>query len=433
MRFQMTARTGHPDFLDLPWETPLEAWDNERLVEVPRGIHRHVVRFVQYGGEDVPEGEDRLYVLKELPRRYAEREYRFLRHLRGEGVPVVEVVGVVSHRVDAAGEPLQAVLITEHLRWSLPYRLLFLRRSARELREPMLDALVDLLVRIHLVGFAWGDCSLSNTLFRRDAGRLAAYVVDTETGELHPELSRGQRESDVETAIERCAGELFDLQAQGVLTPEADPAELGEELRERYVRLWDELTREERFTADERYRIHDRLRRINELGYDVGELELVGEHGGDGRDVRMKLHVVEPNRHRRLLRERVGVDAQDEQARRLLNDIANFGAWLASDWNRPVSDAEIARHWYDRSYLGALANIPDEFRDRREDPQLFLEILDHWHWLSECQGRDVDLYASARDYADSVLRFQPAEAVVADVEIDADASDLDTLDGDTAE
>lgn len=416
MQFQLTARTGHPDFLDLPWSRPLEEWDHERLVDVPRGLHRHVVRFVQY--------EDGLYVLKELPRRYAEREYRFLRHLAAEGVPVVSVVGVVSHRTDSAGDPLEAVLITEHLRWSLPYRLLFARRSARELREPMLDALVDLLVRIHLVGFLWGDCSLSNTLFRRDAGRLAAYVVDTETGELHGELTRGQREHDVETAIERCAGELFDLQAAGLLNPEADPAELGEELRERYGRLWDELTREEQFGPEERYRIHERLQRINELGYDVGELELVGEEGEGTNAVRMRLQVVEPNRHRRLLRERVGIEAQDEQARGLLNDIANFGAWLASDWGRPVADAEVARHWLDRSYLGALANIPDDVRDRREDPQLFLEILDHWHWLSDAEGHDVDLYAAARDYADRVLRHEPAEAVVADLEPD-ELEDLD--------
>ena len=420
LQFQLTARTGHPDFLDLPWDSPLAAWDHDRLVDVPRGLHRHVVRFVQYRTDH----DDRLYVLKELPRRYAEREYRFLRHLAAEGVPVVTVVGVVSRRTDTDGDHLPAVLITEHLRWSLPYRLLFDRRSAHELREPMLDALVDLLVRIHLVGFLWGDCSLSNTLFRRDAGRLAAYVVDTETGELHGTLTHGQRDHDVETAIERCAGELYDLQAAGVLSPDADPAELGEELRVRYGRLWDELTREERFTSEERYRIHDRLRRINDLGYDVGELELLGEHGGGDRDVRMKLHVVEPNRHRRLLRDRVGIEAQDQQARKLLNDMANFGAWLASDWGRPVSEPEVARHWYDRSYMGVLANIPDDVRDRREDPELFLEVLEHWHWLSEAAGHDVDLYEAARAYADGVLRFEPSEAVVADVAVD----DEDALD-----
>lgn len=417
MRFHLTARTGHPDFLDLPWDEPLASWDHERLVEVPRGLHRHVVRFVDYEG--------RLYVLKELPRRYALREYRFLRHLAEEEVPVVTVVGVVSHRTDHAGEPLEAVLITEHLKWSLPYRLLFSRRSARELRDPMLDALVDLLVRIHLVGFWWGDCSLSNTLFRRDAGQLAAYVVDTETGELYGHLTDGQRMHDIETAIERCAGELYDLQAAGLLGQDADPAELGDELRERYGRLWEELTREETFGPDERYRIHDRLRRINELGYDVGELELVGDEEEGGAAVRMRLQVVEPNRHRRLLRDRVGIDALDAQARDLLNDVANFGAWLTADRGRPVSDAEIARHWYERSYLGTLGQVPDELRDRREDPQLFLEILEHWHWLSQCEGHDVELYDAARSYADTVLRFEPAEAVAVEV---LDPDDLDTVD-----
>ncbi len=129
----------------------------------------------------------------------------------------------------------------------------------------------------------------------------------------------------------------------------------------------------------------------------------------------MRLHVVEPNRHRRLLHERVGVEAQDEQARSLLNDLTNFGAWLATEQDREVSEAEISRNWYERSYLRTLAAVPDELRDRREDPQLFLEILDHWHWLSECEGCDVELLEAARSYADTVLRFEPAEAVVADV------------------
>ncbi len=219
MRFQLTARTGHPDFLDLPWDQPLSSWEHQRMVQMPMGIHRHVVRTVQYG--------ERLYHLKELPRRYAEREWRFLRTLRAEGVPTVEVVGVVTLRDSPAGERLEAVLITEHLEYSVPYRLLFLRQEHRTLRDPMLDALVHLLVRIHLQGFYWGDCSLSNTLFRRDAGRLAAFLVDTETGELYPELSDRQRQMDVDLAIEKCGGELLDLQAAGVLSASVDPFDLG--------------------------------------------------------------------------------------------------------------------------------------------------------------------------------------------------------------
>jgi hypothetical protein len=403
VRYQLLARTGHPDFLDLPWDRPLADWDHQRIVEVPRGIHRHVVRTVEY-----PEG---LYVLKELPNRYAQREYRFLRYLAEENVPVVDVVGVVHDRRTLAGDPLEAVLITKHLEYSLPYRLLFARREARTLREPMLDALVDLLVRLHLVGFLWGDCSLSNTLFRRDAGSLAAYVVDTETGELHDNgLTDGQRAYDIETAIERCGGELLDLQAQGVLSADVDAAELGDELRSRYRALWEELTREDVFTSEERYRIHDRLRRINELGYDVEELEIVGDD--DESRLRLRTRVVEPGRHRRWLRELTGLDVQENQARRLLNDLSNFHAWLEQSEGRQFSDQQVARRWLDQSFQPTVDVVPDDLRGRRDPAELFHEILDHWYFLSTCEGYDMELVDAARSYVDNVLRFEPEERTI---------------------
>src|ERR1700674_3739462 len=86
----MRRRTGHPDFLDLPWHLPLASWRHERLVDVPRGISRHVVRFVAYG--------EAIYALKELPRRLAEREYRLLAELDRLFIPVVEVAGLVTDR-----------------------------------------------------------------------------------------------------------------------------------------------------------------------------------------------------------------------------------------------------------------------------------------------------------------------------------------------
>ena len=399
MQFQLLARTGHPDFLDLPWETPLAEWESERLISVPTGLHRHVVRTVLY--------DDRIYVLKELPVRYARREYEFLRYLAEENVPVVEVVGVVTQRSTDGGEPLEAVLITRHLEFSLPYRLLFEREHAETLREPMLDALVDLLVRIHLVGFWWGDCSLSNTLFRRDADGLRAYLVDAETGELHRSLSRGQRESDIEGAIERAAGELFDLQAAGWVREGLDMVELADELRARYASLWDELTRDEVFAPDERFRIHDRLRRINELGYDVEELELEGDAGR----LRLKLstRVVEPGRHRRRLRELTGLDVQDRQAQRLLNDIESFRAWLERAEGRTYPDHVVAGRWLDMSFEPTVAAVPAELRAKRDPAQIFHEVLDHWYYQSTIEGKDMDLPAAARSYVDTVLRFVPDE------------------------
>ncbi len=414
MRFQLTARTGHPDFLDLPWSQPLAQWDHERLVEMPMGIHRHVVRTVAYG--------DRLYHLKELPRRYAEREWRFLRYLRAEQVPVVDVVGVVTRRDSPDGERLEAVLITEHLEFSVPYRLLFLRQEHQVIREPMLDALVHLLVRIHLNGFYWGDCSLSNTLFRRDAGSLAAYLVDTETGEQYDELSSGQREMDVELAIEKCAGELLDLQAAGVLSPDADPLEIGFELRDRYEQLWAELTSDEVFGDDERFRIYERLRRINELGYDVDELELEQDEPGMTR-MKVRTSVVEPGRYRRILRALTGMEVQDNQARRLLNDIHNFGAWLQQDEGRPLPEALIAHRWLERSFEPVVEIVPTELRGRREPAEVFHEVLDLWHKWSTREGTDMALTDAAHRYVQEILALMPDERRVSPTEGDEDSAD----------
>jgi hypothetical protein len=409
VRLQLTARTGHPDLLDLPWETPLAAWDHPRLVEMPMGIHRHVVRTVRY--------DERLYHLKELPRRYAEREWQFLRFLRSEGVPVVDVVGVVSRRETPDGEPLDAVLITEHLEFSVPYRLLFLRQEHRSLRDPMMDALVHLLVQLHLNGFYWGDCSLSNTLFRRDAGRLSAYVVDTETGELHQEISRGQRQMDVSLAIEKCAGELLDLQAAGVLSASFDVFELGEELQQRYDELWDELTSDEVVADDERYRIYERLRRINELGYDVEELELVQDEPGVTR-MRLRTSVVEPGRYRRLLRALTGLDVQDNQARRLLNDIHNYGAWLQQEEGRSLPDAMVAHRWLEASFEPTVAAVPEHLRGRRDPAELFHEVLYRWHQWSTEEGGDLPLEEAARRYVEQILSVLPEERRITPAEGD---------------
>jgi len=403
VRLQLTARTGHPDFLDLPWDVPLAEWTHDRLVEMPLGIHRHVVRTVRY--------QDRLYHLKELPRRYALREWRFLRHLKEEGVPVVDVVGIVTLRDDAEGNRLDACLITQHLEFSVPYRLLFLRREHHMLRDPLIDAMAQLLVRLHLNGFYWGDCSLSNTLFRRDAGSLAAYLVDTETGELYSELSDGQRATDLELAAEKTAGELLDLQAAGVLSDAIDPADFASDLHERYARLWAELTHDEVFGPEERHRIHDRLRRINEIGYDVQELELIREEGDQTR-LHLRTSVLEPGRYQRLLRELTGLEAQDLQARVLLNDIRNFGAWLADREGIALDEAIVARRWLERSFEPTVALVPHDLRGRRQGPQVFVEVLEHWQRWSTDQGADLDLFDAARRYVAEVLPSTEDEQLV---------------------
>ncbi|MBA3620155.1 MAG: DUF4032 domain-containing protein, partial [Acidothermales bacterium] len=266
MPLQITAAPIDPALLDLPWHVPLAEWPPERLVALPRGLSRHVVRFVRVG--------QRVYAVKEASPQLAGTEYRLLRELERRGVPTVSAVGVIRGRTTRDGAPIDPVLMTRHLSFSLPYRALFSGLLRPETANRLLDALVVLVVRLHLAGFYWGDCSLSNTLFRRDAGAFAAYLVDAETGELHPELSDGQRAYDLDTAHGNVFGELLDLEAGGLLDEAIEPLETSAEVLRRYEGLWAELTAVERFAADERYRVDARMRRLNSLGFDVAELQL---------------------------------------------------------------------------------------------------------------------------------------------------------------
>jgi hypothetical protein len=400
--FQMRRRTGHPDFLDLPWHLPLASWRHERLVDVPRGISRHVVRFVAYG--------EAIYALKELPRQLAEREYRLLAELDRLFIPVVEVAGLVTDRhiggsahsrITPPEEDLEAILITRHLDFSLPYRRVLGATGAdAALSDRLLDALVNLLVRLHVTGFFWGDCSLSNTLFRRDAGALGAYVVDTETGELHPQLSDGQRTHDIMVAEENIVGELLDVTAEG-LVHGMDPVGAAEELRRRYEGLWSELTQEVAFAPDQRFRMEERLHRLNSLGFDVEEVEVVAQ-GGAYR-LRLQPTVVEPGHHVRKLQALTGLEVQENQARRLLGDLARYRTELEATAGGPVSEQLAARRWLTDVFEPTIAVVPAELRGRLEPAELFHQVLDHRWYLSEAAGHDVGLSEAVKSFVASVL------------------------------
>jgi hypothetical protein len=409
--FQLTARTGHPSFLDLPWEQPLEDWRSPRLVSLIRGIGRHVVRFVEYDGA--------LYALKELADRPARREWTLLRRLEGQGLPVVEAVGLVTGR----GDDLGAVLITRHLEYSLPYRTLFAGAAIPDLRTHLLNGLAELLARLHLRGFFWGDCSLSNTLFRRDAGALSAYLVDAETGELHGQLSDGQRTYDLDIAQLNIVGELLDVDAEVGLPPDLDPDETGAEIVARYQALWDELTKEEVFAADERFRLDERLHRLNRLGFDVEEIQLdaqasgyrlrAGPHWGG---TRLTPHVVDPGHHRHRLLRLTGLDAQENQARRMLNDLARFREALERKEKRPISESVVASRWRQEVFEPTMAAVPEDLWARLPAAEVFHQVLEHRWFLSERAGKDVGIAEAVRSYVRSELPTRPPERVVLDDE-----------------
>ncbi len=396
-----TSLESQPNFLELPWTTPLDHWPDDLAVRLPAGRHRHVVRFIEHG--------ETYYAFKELSPALAQREYRLLDWLKEEGLPVVDLVGIAMERTDDDEQPLESVLITRHLRFSVPYLHLFASPGNDGLHVHLIDALAILLTRIHLVGFFWGDCSLGNALFRRDAGALVAYLVDTETGERHETLSTGQRLLDLDIACENIAGGLFELEAMGRLNG-VDPLLVTDQLLERYERLWAELTRVDHLDAGELWRIRERMERLNDLGFDTAELEITND--GTTNHITFRPKVVEEGHHRRDLERLTGIRAEENQARRLLSAVHGYGAYLSQQEGRTLPEAVIAYRWLTERYEPTISSIPDDLRTRLTDAEIYHQILDHLWFLSERAGADIGLPQATESYVENILTGLPAEAAL---------------------
>ena len=398
MALRVTAAAGEHDLLFLPWDVPLEDWPEATLVALPRGISRHIVRFVRLHGV--------VYAVKETVEPIAQREYDLLFELGRRDVPCVDPVGIVAGRTSPDGEELPAAIITRHLQFSLPYRALFSTTLRPDTMNRLIDALAVLMVRLHLAGFAWGDCSLSNTLFRRDAGAFAAYLVDAETGDIHDRLSDGQRQYDLSTAEINVGGELLDVEASGRLHPSIDPIATSRQVRERYESLWHEITAPESIGFSERHRLDARVRRLNDLGFDVAELSVVSEEGGS--TIRVTPKVVDVGHHSRRLLRLTGLDVEENQARRLLNDLDAYRVHLG-----PEVDEEFAAHrWVAEVFEPVTGLVPTELRGKLEPAQMFHEVLEHRWFMGERLQRDVSLNEAAEDYVAQVLATKPDELAV---------------------
>jgi hypothetical protein len=390
-QLNITAATAEPALLDLPWHLPLEDWPKENIAALPKGLSRHTVRFAHLG--------DHVIAIKETLFDLAKREYEMLRRLEKLDIPCVEPFAIINNRTNELGEELPAVLITRHLKFSLPYRAMWSQGLREQTAKRLVDALALLLVRLHLVGFFWGDVSLSNTLFRRDAGKFAAYLVDAETGQLYDSrLSNGQRENDLEIARVNIAGELMDLIASGKAAPEIDANQISQRIVDKYHELWKELTATEVFALSERWKISRRVQRLNELGFDIEELSMSQED--DGTKVRIQPKVVDAGHHARRLLLLTGLDVEENQARRLLNDIDEYRLAHA----RPGADEEVLAHeWLSEIYEPVVGAIPSEYTGKLEPAEVFHEVLEHRWYKSENAGADVSLLDAVRSYVTEVL------------------------------
>jgi len=400
--------------LDLPWELPLARWDDTgfRFRELPVGPSRHLVRFLVSDGI--------VYALKELPAAVAEREFTVLRSLEDAALPAVRAVGLAQRP-----ERGDAILVTEYLRHSMQYRrlLMRLREITPGYRDRLLDAMALLLVDLHRSGFYWGDCSLANTLFRRDGDRIQAYLVDAETSEKHPGLSDGQRRHDLEILVENVAFGLADLAAYRGRMDDMDEAiAAAESVRIRYRAVWTELHDQPELIPGDRRAIRARLRRLNDLGFSVDlEVDPVGPAG----KVRIRTSVTTRRYHANELERRTKLRALEGQARILLNDLAEYHAWLEFYERRQIPGEDAAERWLREVYRPTLARITAFVGPDRDLVQAYCDVLEHKWFLSEGAGGDVGLESAIESYVaeGAPAPEQPAsptESVLDVLDIEAD-------------
>jgi hypothetical protein len=370
---------------------PLEDWPTENIAALPKGLSRHTVRFAHLNNHVI--------AIKETLPELAKREYDLLKQLLKLDVPCVEPFAIITGRATDDGEELLSVLVTRHLKFSLPYRAMWSQGLRPDTATRLVDALAVLLVRLHIAGFFWGDVSLSNTLFRRDAGAFAAYLVDAETGHLYDGgLSNGQRENDLEIARINIAGELMDLIASGNAAPGVDAVATSERIVAKYRELWSELTGSETFDAVDRWKINRRVDRLNELGFDIEEMAIKTD--SNGTTVRIQPKVVDAGHHARRLIRLTGLDVEENQARRLLNDLDQYRI----EHPRPGADEEVLAHeWLSHSFEPVVTAIPKDLLGRLEPAEIYHQVLEHRWYMMENQKRDVSAAEAVQSYIENVL------------------------------
>jgi hypothetical protein len=382
---------------NLPWEKPLEEWPEDPNLTAQRGISRHVVRLVR----STPDPESEIYAVKETVEEFAVREYEALKELGARGAPSVSQIAIVNGRISPDGEELPCAIVTRFLPYSLPYRVVLSGDVTQHEITNMANALAYLLVRLHLLGFWWGDCSLSNTLFRRDADGFAAYLVDAETGEFQKSLSNGQREHDLDLARFNVAAELEDLKLAGVLFPAMDPIRASESVITRYRKIWKALSEPQVLPANDRHAVERAMRSLQDIGFAVEEVDL--QLAGDNSTLTFTPKLVAPNYHSLRLKELMGLDTEEFQAKRIL---ASFDRFRSREISRTPDKNEAAQRWLDEVFYKVVKSVPSQLEGRVEDAQLFHEVLEHRWYLGEKAGADVGLENATQDYVDSVLPFR---------------------------
>ena len=401
----LRLRVTSPGLLALPWRERLADWDLTEIPfrDIPVGPSRHLVRFVETDGA--------LWALKDLPERVAVKEYAVLRDLEARSLPAVRAAGLVIQGDDSA------ILVTRYLERSWQYRRLLMRmpRESPEYVDRLLDAMASLLVELHRNGVFWGDCSLANTLFSRDGQVLQAWLVDAETSEIHPRLTNGQRQYDLDILLENVAGGLLDVASRLELPEDDYPMliEQAESVAARYTALWDTLHAEPVFSFDDRYQIEGQIRALHDLGFAVDEINV---HAGGDNILKFKVAVAARRFHASQLHDLTGLDVGEGQARILLADLHAYAHHIAQQNGADVSAPFVAPRWVTDVLRPGSARAHQALAGVGDPIQAYCDLLEVRWLLSEQAKHDVGEAAALEALARrAVPAGSAAEMAIADV------------------
>jgi hypothetical protein len=377
---ELRLRATSPELLSLPWRVPLAEWDPTRVAfrDIPVGPSRHLVRFV--------EADQRVWALKGMPRRVAQREYDVLRVMETRALAAVRPAGIVVQPRDD-----DAILVTHYLDRSWQYRRLLMRLApdATAHRSRLFDGVASLLVDLHRNGVYWGDCSLANTLFTRDGQVIQAWMVDAETAEVHPSLSDGQRRADLDIMAENVAGGLLDVAARRNELEGAVDRAYAEAtgVAERYGELWDLLHVEPTIGPGATDQVAARVRDLEESGFAVDEVRL--ESGADEDTVRLRVAVAGRRFHAEQLRALTGLDVGEGQARVLLSDLRDLRARWEQELGHHVPEVLAARRWMLEVFTPGAERAHAALSGRGDPVQAYCDLLEVRWLLSEQAGHDI--------------------------------------------
>ncbi|MEX1288170.1 MAG: DUF4032 domain-containing protein, partial [Acidimicrobiia bacterium] len=206
-------------------------------------------------------------------------------------------------------------------------------------------------------------------------------MVDAETAELHAALTDGQREHELQIMIENVAGGMADIASERAVDLDEADLDLGEDIAARYRALWAELTDTDWVAPEERWRLRQRVERLNAIGFEIDEVVVASDP--ERQRLTMRPVVGAREFHRVRLAQLTGIDALEFQARQILSDL-NYLIATSDVPNRQVGGLRYRTEVFD-PWMARLQEVPGVV-----DPvQAFCDLLVFRYQMSTASQRAV--------------------------------------------